>query len=44
MYSNATFQNKDPFDGITLKIPHKKAFIYGIDVSDTVKAIGLEID
>ena len=28
----------------TLKIPHKKAFIYGIDVSDTVKAIGLEID
>ena len=27
----------------TLKIPHKKAFIYNIDVSDTVKAIGLEI-
>ena len=29
-----------------LKILHQKAFIYGIDVSDTVglKAIGVEID
>ena len=26
------------------KIPHQKAFVYGIDVSDTVKAIGVEID
>ena len=28
----------------TAKIPHQKAFIYGIDVSDNVKAIGVEID
>ena len=28
----------------TLKIPHQKACIYGVDVSDTVKAIGVEID
>ena len=26
------------------KIAHQKAFIYGIDVSDTVKASSVEID
>ena len=28
----------------TSKIPHQKAFIYVIDVSDTVKAIGVKMD
>ena len=28
----------------TSKKPHQKAFIYGIDGSDTVKAMGVEID
>ena len=27
----------------TSKIPHRKAFIYGIDVSDPVKPIGIDI-
>ena len=46
---NAAVQNKDPFDGIiesdveesTLR---KLLLTYGIDVSDTVKDIGVEID
>ena len=28
----------------TLQKPHQRAFIYSIDVSDTVEAIGIEID
>ena len=45
---NATLKNKDPLStgspNRTLKIPHQKAFIYGVDVNDTVTAIGVEID
>ena len=33
-----------PSTNCTSKIRHQKAVIYGIDASDTVKAIGVEID
>ena len=34
----------DELDVEDTEIPHQKAFNYGTDVSDTVKAIGVEVD